>query len=147
MPVTAKFSEEFYTKFGHRVVDELVDWFNQVDATYRSEFRELFEVNFARFDAKLEQRIAELRAEFTTQLAGLRAEFKAGIAELRAEFTTQIAELRTEFTTQIAELRAEFKAELSERIAGLETRLIRWMFLFWVGTIGTMIALLRFWSG
>ena len=124
MPVTAKFSEEFYTKFGHRVVDELVDWFNQVDATYRSEFRELFEVNFARFDAKLEQRIAELRAEFTTQLAGLRAEF----------------------TTQIAELRAEFKAELSERISGLETRLIRWMFLFWVGTIGTMIALLRFWS-
>ena len=124
MPVTAKFSEEFYTKFGHRVVDELVDWFNQVDATYRSEFRELFEVNFARFDAKLEQRIAELRAEFTTQLAGLRAEFKAGIAELRTEF----------------------KTELSERIAGLETRLIRWMFLFWVGTIGTMIALLRFWS-
>ena len=124
MPVTAKFSEEFYTKFGHRVVDELVDWFNQVDATYRSEFRELFEVNFARFDAKLEQRIAELRAEFTTQ----------------------IAELRAAFTTQIAELRAEFKAELSGRIAGLETRLIRWMFLFWVGTIGTMIALLRFWS-
>ncbi len=102
MPVTAKFSEEFYTKFGHRVVDELVDWFNQVDATYRSEFRELFEVNFARFDAKLEQRIAELRAEFKTELSG--------------------------------------------RIAGLETRLIRWMFLFWVGTIGTMIALLRFWS-
>ncbi len=124
MPVTAKFSEEFYTKFGHRVVDELVDWFNQVDATYRSEFRELFEVNFARFDAKLEQRIAELRAEFKEGLAGLRAEFKSGIAELRAEF----------------------KTELSERIAGLETRLIRWMFLFWVGTIGTMIALLRFWS-
>ncbi len=114
MPVTAKFSEEFYAKFGHRVVDELVDWFNKVDLTYRSEFRELFEVNFARFDAKLEQRIAELRAEFTTQ---------------------------------IVELRAEFKAELSGRIAGLETRLIRWMFLFWVGTIGTMIALLRFWSG
>ena len=124
MPVTAKFSEEFYAKFGHHVVDELVDWFNQVDATYRSEFRELFEVNFARFDAKLEQRIAELRAEFTTQ----------------------IAELRAELHTEVAGLRAEFKTELSERIAGLETRLIRWMFLFWIGTIGTMIALLRFWS-
>ncbi len=103
MPVTAKFSEEFYAKFGHQVVDELVDWFNKVDLTYRSEFRELFEVNFARFDAKLEQRIAELRSE-------LRAEFASGMA-------------------------------------ALETRLIRWMFLFWVGTIGTMIALLRFWSG
>jgi hypothetical protein len=103
MPVTAKFSEEFYTKFGHRVVDELVDWFNKVDATYRSEFRELFEVHFARFDAKLEQRVAELRAEIRTEVGG--------------------------------------------KLAALETRLIRWMFLFWVGTIGTMIALLGFWSG
>ena len=34
-----------------------------VDATYRSELRELNELNYARFDAKLEQRIAELRAE------------------------------------------------------------------------------------
>jgi hypothetical protein len=32
-------------------------------------------------------------------------------------------------------------------IGNLETRLIRWMFLFWVGTIGTMITLLRFGGG
>ncbi len=110
MPVTAKFSEEFYAKFGHRVADELVDWFNQVDATYRSEFRELFEVHFARFDANLEQRIAALRAELHPEVAGLRGEF-------------------------------------TQALTALETRLIRWMFLFWVGTTGTMIALLRFWSG
>ena len=72
-----------------------MEWFNQVDATYRSEFRELFEVHFARFDAKLEQRIAELRAELETKLGRL------------------------------------------------ETRLIRWMFLFWVGTVGTLVALLN----
>jgi len=35
--------------------------FNQVDATYRLELRELNELNFARFDAKLEQRTAELK--------------------------------------------------------------------------------------
>ena len=92
MPVTAKFSEEFYARLGHRVADELVDWFNRVDETYRSEFRELFAAHFRAFDAKLDQRTAELR----------------------------------------------------EEIARLETRLIRWMFLFWVGTVGTMIALLRF---
>ena len=83
MPVTAKYD----------VANELVEWFNQVDATYRSEFRELFEVHFARFDAKLEQRIAELRAELESKL-GL-----------------------------------------------LESRLIRWMFAFWVGTLGTLVAL------
>ncbi|MGH7548559.1 MAG: hypothetical protein ACREMM_10345 [Gemmatimonadales bacterium] len=31
-----------------------MNWFNDVDATYRADFRELNELNFARFDAKLE---------------------------------------------------------------------------------------------
>jgi len=36
---------------------------NAVDATYRSDLRELNELNFARFDAKLEQRLGDVRAE------------------------------------------------------------------------------------
>ena len=70
MPVTARLSRKFYETFGDEIANELVDWFNQVDATYRADLRELNELNFARFDAKLEQRVAELRQE----LAGLRAE-------------------------------------------------------------------------
>ena len=38
-----------------------MDWFNAVDLTYRTDLRELNELNFARFDAKQEQRMAELR--------------------------------------------------------------------------------------
>lgn len=91
MPVTARLSRKFYEKFGDDVTNELVEWFNAVDATYRAELREINELNFARFDAKVDQRIAELRAV----------------------------------------------------LAGAETRLIRWMFLFWVGTLGTLIALLK----
>jgi hypothetical protein len=34
-----------------------------VDLTYRTDLRELNELNFARFDAKLEQRLAELRTD------------------------------------------------------------------------------------
>ena len=63
MPVTAKFSKTFYQKLGHEVADELVNWVNQVDTSYRSELRELNELNFARFDARLEQRIGEVKAE------------------------------------------------------------------------------------
>ena len=63
-----KFSEQFYRKLGHEAVDELVNWFNAVDATYRGDLRELNELNFARFDAKLEQRLAELRAELKDEL-------------------------------------------------------------------------------
>lgn len=71
MPVTAKLSRRFYEKFGDDIANELVDWFNMVDATYRSELRELNELNFARFDAKLEQRVAELRSEIQVGLERL----------------------------------------------------------------------------
>ncbi len=69
MPVTAKLSKLFYERLGEQIADELVGWFNAVDATYRSDLRELNELNFARFDAKLEQRFAELEAKMERRFA------------------------------------------------------------------------------
>lgn len=74
MPVTVKLSEQFYRKFGHEAVDEMVNWFNQVDDTYRGQLRELNELNFSRFDAKLEQRLAQLEAKLGQRLSDVRAE-------------------------------------------------------------------------
>jgi hypothetical protein len=74
MPVTARLSLKFYERFGEDIANELVEWFNAVDSTYRSELTTLNELNFARFDAKLEQRIAELRAEFRTELRDVKAD-------------------------------------------------------------------------
>src|SRR6478736_4345128 len=70
VPVTAKLSKRFYDVLGEDVANELVDWLNAVDATYRSELRELNELNFARFDAKLEQRLAELRTDLVRWMFG-----------------------------------------------------------------------------
>ena len=81
MPVTAKLSRRFYEKLGDDVANELVEWFNQVDATYRADLRELNELNFARFEATLNAKLADLRSE-----------------------------------------------------------LLKWMFLFWVTTLGALIA-------
>jgi hypothetical protein len=47
-----------------------VEWFNAVDLTYRADLRELNELNFARFDAKLEQRLAELRVDLLRWMFG-----------------------------------------------------------------------------
>src|SRR5947207_10084841 len=76
MPVTAKLSRKFYDTFGDEIANELVEWFNQVDATYRADLRELNELNFGRFDAKLEQRLAELRAELVKELADVKSGLK-----------------------------------------------------------------------
>jgi hypothetical protein len=48
-------------------------WWSGSTTWIRPEFRDLFEVHFARFDAKLEQRAPELRAEFQRGLAQLEA--------------------------------------------------------------------------
>ncbi|MFQ5550149.1 MAG: hypothetical protein ACE5FJ_02810 [Gemmatimonadales bacterium] len=46
MPHTAKFSRQFYERLSDQVANELVGWLNTVDLTYKSELRELNDLNF-----------------------------------------------------------------------------------------------------
>jgi hypothetical protein len=137
VPVTARLSKRFYDVLGEDIANELVDWFNAVDLTYRTDLRELNELNFARFDAKLEQRLTELRSELLTEL-------RTEIAGLRTELRTELAGLRTESAargTEIASLRGEVRTGLQQ----VRRELLRWMFGFWVSTLigiaGLLIAL------
>jgi hypothetical protein len=98
----ARLSKKFYDTLGEDLATELVDWFNQVDATYRSDLRELNESNFQRFDAKLEQRLAQQ-------------------------------------DRRIVELDANWE----KRIGALKAELIKWMFLFWIGTVGAVLTIMR----
>ena len=52
-----------------------------MDATYRADLRELNEMNWARFDAKLEQRVSEIRSEMQT----FKAEVRGDLKELKAD--------------------------------------------------------------
>jgi len=95
VPVTAKLSQKLYDKLGEDVANELVDWFNAVDATYRADLRELNELNFARFDAKLEQRLAEQEANWDRRFAELDVKWERRIAELRVELATGLADVKS----------------------------------------------------
>jgi hypothetical protein len=79
-PVTAKLSRNIYDRLGDDIANELVEWFNSVDATYKSDLRELNEINFARSDARLEQRLSELRADLRQEMATLGSELRQEIA-------------------------------------------------------------------
>ncbi len=85
MPVTAKLSRKFYEKLGDDIATELVEWFNQVDASYRSDLRDFNDANFARFDAKLEQRLAETRAEMAAGFARADARLEQRLAEVKSD--------------------------------------------------------------
>jgi hypothetical protein len=104
MPVTAKLSRKFYDTFGDEIANELVGWFNSVDDAYRSEFRDLFDVHFARLDAKLDQRVAQLDAKLEQRVAALEAKVEQRLAEVKAE-------------------------------------LMKWMFIYWAGSVVTTAGL------
>jgi hypothetical protein len=123
MPITVKLSERFYQKLGHELVDEMVNWFNQVDATYRGDLRAINELNFSRFDAKLEQRLARADAKWEQRLGELRAELGALGGELRGE---------------LGRLRGEFRAELEAQ----GKTLMKWMFVFWAGNVASTALLI-----
>jgi hypothetical protein len=123
MPIAVKFSEQFYRKLGHEAVDEMVDWFNAVDATYRGDLRELNEHNFLRFDAKLEQRLTQLDAKLEQGLT----EVKAGLAGLAATVEQRLAEAR-------ADLRDELHAQ--------GKMLMRWMVGLWMTAMGLLSGLI-----
>ena len=82
MPVTARLSNRFYDVFGEEIATELVDWFNAVDATYRADLRELNELNFARFDAKLEQRLAQVKSDLVKWMFVFWAPTALGVVSL-----------------------------------------------------------------
>jgi len=129
VPVTARLSKRFYDVFGEEIATELVDWFNAVDATYRADLRELNELNFARFDAKLEQRLATLDAAWQGRWTELDAKLEQRLAELDAKWGGRWTQLDAKLVQRLAELRVELVKELAGVKSGL-----KWMLAFWAPT-------------
>jgi len=63
VPVTAKLSRKFYERLGDDIAAELVDWFNAVDATYKSDLKATNDLNWERFKDHLESQLNGLRAD------------------------------------------------------------------------------------
>ena len=92
MPYTVSFSRQFREKLGDDVVNELVDWLNTVELTYKSELREHNEIHLQRVEGvirletsrldlkidKLDARMGRLETRFDgleTRFDGLETRF------------------------------------------------------------------------
>ena len=95
MPVTARLLKSLQESLGDDAANDLLAWWDESATVNRAAVREVADLYYARFEARLEKGQAELRAEMADQRADL----------------------------------------------------IKWMFVFWVGTIvplaGLMIALTK----
>lgn len=123
MPVTAALLKKLQETLGEEAASDLVTWVDQSTAhgvaQIRGDVRGL-ETRFERLEQRME-RLAEAQAD-------LRVEFGREIARLDARIETGLATLRVELASQRGDL-------------------IKWMFIFWAGTIiplaGLMIALVK----
>ena len=116
------------------IANELVDWFNAVDATYRSDLRELNELNFARFTAKLDQRFAEQDAKWETRAAERDARWAKDTAERDGKWEKTVSELDAKWERRFGEFR--------DALSAMKVDLVRWMFAFWTGTLLALAAFL-----
>jgi hypothetical protein len=117
MPVTARLLQRLHESLGDEATNDLFAWWEESATVNRAAVREVADLYFARFDARLEKGLAEVRSE---------------MAIFRSDVDKSLAELRSEMNTRLANQRAD---------------LVKWMFAFWVSTIfplaGLMIALTK----
>ena len=116
MPVTVKLSRQFYERLGDEVANELAEWLNTVDASYRSELRELFDASFGRVEARM------------------------GAVEARMG---AVEDLMVAFEGRVAARMDALEARVDAKLERMKSELLKWMFLFWVGTMGTVLAILK----
>lgn len=130
MPVAAKLSRRFYDQLGDDVANELVNWFNAVDETYRNQLRELNELNWERFRS-------ELRAEGIA----IRSEAEKRLAEMDKKLDTRFAAIDARFERVEASFPA-LEQKIDAKFARCETKMYKAMFAFWTATIIPLGALI-----
>jgi hypothetical protein len=143
VPVTAKLSRKFYETLGDEVANELVTWLNAVDESYRTEFRELFAANFGRLEAEL----GALSQRVDAQIRALEGRLEAFAEKVAADARAIEARLESKIDHRFQTLDARIttlETSIGARFDRFEARMLRWMLVFWAGTMGTVIGLLRF---
>lgn len=131
MAIAAKRSRRFYETLGDEAAENMIDWMQGVDA-HRTELRELHDLSFDRFDARLGERLAEFRPEMLDEMR----------REMRQEIRTEVGQLRDEMRAEFASQRHEMRADIarvSTRIDDRYADLIKWSFAFWIGSVVTLI--------
>jgi hypothetical protein len=101
-----------------------VDWLNLVDTSYRQEFKDLFDANFRRLEAEM----AGLRVHLESEMRGLREHVEARVTGLEGVMSARMCGLEDRLDTKLEKQKSA---------------LLFWNFVFWIGTIGALVAMLK----
>ena len=91
------------------------------------------EVQMAEVEKRLDHRITEVEARLDNRITEVEVRLEQRITEEVTRLEQRITAVEAKLDSRIAEV----KVALSERYASL----VRWMFIFWAGQIGVIVAL------
>jgi hypothetical protein len=135
MPASARLLEKLRETWGEEVMQDLVTWVSEAQTVNRAELRELADSYFARFQDLLEQRIAASEARLEARLeAKLEAKLEERIALSEARTDIKLASLEGRLNTGLANLRADIASQMRDQM--------KWMFVFWIGTLVPLAGLI-----
>ncbi len=107
----------------------MVNWFNQADTAYRTQLRELNDLNYSRFEAKLEQFGAKMDQRFAEQ----DAKWERRFANQSAEWERRFGELSARMDKLTAIVEAQPLA--------IQANLLKWMVVLWATTILAIVGI------
>ncbi len=145
MSITGKLSRRLHETLGDEAADEMVGWMQGIDAQ-RAELRELNELSVSRLEARFDQveaRFDQVEARF--------GQVEARFGRVDARFGELEVKLEAGLAKTDADLRRAMEAGFARLEVKIEQRtadIMKWSFVFWVGSIvalaGALAALARF---
>ena len=157
MPASGRLLQKLKETWGEEVTQDLVTWVSEAHTVNRAELRELADFYFARFGDRLDERMALAEARFETRLeAKLNERLAASEAKLEAGWGARLGERIAASEGKLGERIAASEARLDAGLAGLRAEVaslmrdqMKWMFVFWIGTLvplgGLIVALGKDW--
>ncbi len=124
-------TESVKEKLGPKATTDLFDFFNSMIQKNRQEIDKEQAHEHEKIELRFERKLSEVEARLLKEIAATKNELKLDIANLRSELKSHIEALRMEFKSDNDKIRIEAEKNKSD--------LIKWMFLFWIGTVITLL--------
>jgi predicted nuclease with TOPRIM domain len=134
MPVVA-IPKPLREKLGDEAVDSLVELLNSSEEKAKEDIIALSEDKF-------ERRLSEETTEVKAKISSLEDKFERRLSEEISKLRAEISALEEKFERRLSEEISKLRVELIEKISSSYTNIIRWMFIFWIGQIGTILGIL-----
>jgi copper chaperone CopZ len=141
MPIVAA-PKSLRDKLGDEALESFIQLLNEVEKGARETsvllVEERFERKLTEVKTDLENKIVEVKADLENKIAGVKIDLENKITQVKADLENKIAEVKVDLERKII----EFKTDLENKIAGVKIDLIKWMFIFWIGQVGTILGIL-----